>query len=153
MPILSRSFSPALLRDQHQYSCGDSIAFFGAQPLVYASVLADAHAEWQVVNHIAGVSLAGSESQRLDFGKSQAGPVAETAYRVLEHLLKVERRDHAELPHDALVTLGDEDGGLTGTVTVSYVFKLNRFFAKFYGKDLITITRTARRRIHESERN
>lgn len=143
-----------------QYHCAADRPFFTSLPTTYVSIMSDLHAEWKTsakhsvatFQEIRGNRFRAPISPPSNHDAISFGPVAETAYRVLESSLRVKRRAFRDRPHDAMIQIIDK-GEHSFEVEVSYVFPLNPILARVYGAKNAVIRQTARRRAYNFGKN
>lgn len=138
--------------------------FFTWNDVPYAAVLADFRAEWKTTNSTETVNLAAVTGDRLSLGaegdgdiSSAIGPVAETAYQILERTLDVRRRENATDVNSAKVAITRSPESPSGetevTVEVTYVMPVFKVLAPILGRKTIAIKGYTTRRAYNFGRN
>ncbi len=157
LPILSTKLSVALTQDSSpQFACNNNVTAFSAGTTHTVSVMVDTHAEWKVYNESISEAHSETSGDRLSLGadgdgdpSSAIGPVAETAYQVLERSLKVSARENASDANGAKVTFSAPTAEGLVTVTVSYVYPFNTFVRSILGMKQQTLTAQITRRTYQ----
>ncbi len=132
-------------------NCYATEPFYTAGNTNILSIMADYHAERS--NHTERdlkdtVAVTGNRT-------SQTGPIALTAYRILEDSLRVTQRNSVASKNHAQVTFttNTEAGYTTAVATVRFVFPLFGPIAALYGEDTVIITRSNQRVSHQLGQN
>lgn len=133
-----------------QARCRTDRPFFSADDLTSSSLMADTHAEWDVVTSSSLVDYAAVTSNRLSLGtdgdgdvSGSIGPVAETAYRVLEQSLRVDAREDKTNDYGASVEFGAADSAGNVKLTISYVYPLTPYVSLLYGRDKLIVQKSS----------
>lgn len=113
-------------------------------------VMADTHAEWWVTTKEMSTNLASMTSERFSLGTAgdldlsqHIGPVAETAYTILESSLRVDSRESITAAHHARITFSAVSTK-QNDITVEYVIPLNSILANLLGAQTHIVKKTIR---------
>lgn len=131
-----------------QLNCVSDRPFFTSGNVPMIAIMADYHAERTVLADVdASLDAIAVSGNR----KAQDGPIAKTAYRILQDSLKVATTNSVTNPNDAQVSFSTDNqaGYTTEEITVSYVFPLNAILARLKGQNSVLITRKVKRVAHQ----
>lgn len=138
-----------------QARCRSDTQFFSDGNTEMSTFMADVHAEWDVVTSSATTSYSAVTSNRLSLGtdgdgdpSGSIGPVAETAYRILEQALRVDTREDASNAYGAMVEFGSPSSTGKVDISVSYVYPLSPFMAAVKGTDKVVIAKKGTYRLY-----
>jgi len=162
-PALSDSSSPISPNEDNepQYRCAQTIPFYTTSASQVASVMLDHHLEWTTSSTKSTISYPSVIGDRLSLGTSgdgdptgTIGPVAETAYQILERSLPVTKRESLSAPQSAMVEISTAAGeyGLA-EITVSYRWGFGPMMSIFFGEEATTISAKAQRRVYNFNRS
>jgi hypothetical protein len=122
-------------------------AFFTTASTPHLSIMVDYHAEPTTIHSATEVDTVAIEGNRAIYQVTY-GPIAETAYQIIDHSLGLNDRESTDNPKDAdvVVTLTTSAEGFpVATVQVSYVHRFLGVLSRIYGEPTITLTKTEKR--------